>query len=233
MAEATEAVKKSKTEYTAVKMSDGREVQFAGKRKVNKEALFDAAKIEATDGVVQLQDGAISVRMDFRNGDTRVLPLPVSLLARFAAHGGLQKFGDELAAEADKPLSIEDMVLAIDDLNREIQAGNWGKGRAEGGGAVAGASLILQAVLEVNNARRAASGKEPMTLQAVKDYIEKRLEAEKAKPEAERITRNALYKSFKNPATETGKVFARLEAEKEAKTSKVDANAELEAMDAS
>jgi len=38
---ATPAATKSKTEYTTVKMTDGREVQFAGKRKVNKETILE------------------------------------------------------------------------------------------------------------------------------------------------------------------------------------------------
>ena len=62
------------------------------------------------------------------------MPLPLSLLARFAGHGAEQKFGDELATTADKPLTEEDMVLAIDDLNAQIQSGKWGAGRASSGG---------------------------------------------------------------------------------------------------
>lgn len=236
MAEATAGEsKKSKTEYTPVTMTDGRVVEFAGKRKLEKSIILDESKIELDGDVIQLKAGAVSIRIDFVNGETRTMPLPLKLLPRFAGHGGVQKYGDETAytpKAGESPPSIDDLVLWIDDLNGEVQAGNWGRGRAEGSGSVAGASLVLQAILEVNNARRAAAGKEPWTLADVKAYIEKRLAGEAAKPEAERITRNALYKSFKNLATETGKVFARLEAEKDAKTSKVDASAEMEAMDA-
>lgn len=238
MAEAsTEASKKSKTEYTTVTTTDGREVQFAGKRKVNKDMLLDTSKIEidAAIGIAQFSAGAVGIRMDFLNGDTRTIQLPLSLLAQFAGHGALQKFGDELAytvKAGESAPTVEDFVLWIDDLNTVIQAGEWGRGRAEGGGGVSGASLVLQAILEVFNQRRAAGGKEPVTMQFVKDYIEKRLAAEATKPEDQRITRAALYKSFKNPATETGKVYLRLEAEKDAKSTKVDAAAEMEAMDA-
>ena len=205
------AVTKSKTEYTTVKMSDGREVAFAGKRKVVKETLFDESKITVDGEVVQFEAGAISIRMDFRNGDTRTIPLPVSLIGQFAGHGGEQKFGDELASPADKPLSEEDMVIAIDDLNAVIQAGNWGRGRATGGGGVSGASLVVQAIME-------ASGKD---LAAVKAYLQKKLDGDKE------LTRRALYDSFRVAGTKTGIIIKRLEDAKLAKNAKVDADAEL------
>lgn len=104
---------KKTTEYLEVAMTDGRKVSFAGKRKVVKETVLDESKIVVEGDVMQVQAGAISIRMDFRNGETRLMPLPLSLLARFAGHGAEQKYGDELATTADKPLTEEDMVLAI------------------------------------------------------------------------------------------------------------------------
>ena len=207
------AAKKSKTEYTAVKLTDGREVQFAGKRKVNKETLIDESKIEldAAAGILQLQTGAVSVRMDFRNGDTRTLQLPLALLARFAGHGGEQKFGDELASPADKPLSEEDMVVAIDDLYALIQAGQWGSGRAAGGGGVSGAAVVVQAIME-------ATGKD---LDTVKKYLQGKLDADKE------LTRAALYASFRVAGTKTGAIIQRMEAEKAAKASKLNADDDL------
>ena len=204
---------KSKTEYTTIKMTDGREVQFAGKRKVSKETVLDASKIEVDEasGIVQFQAGAISIRMDFRNGDTRLILLPISLIADFAGHGGQQKFGDELATPADKPLSEEDMVIAIDDLNAEIQQGKWGKGRAAGGGGVSGASLVVQAICE-------ATGKD---LATVKAYLQKKLDVDKE------LSRRALYDSFRVAGTKTGIIIKRLEDAKLAKNAKVDADAEL------
>ena len=67
------AAKKSKTEYTEVELTDGRKVSFAGKRKLLKETLIDESKIayDAEAGMMQIENGAISVRMDFRNGQTR------------------------------------------------------------------------------------------------------------------------------------------------------------------
>jgi len=203
---------KSKTEYTQVAMTDGRTVQFAGKRKVNKETLVDDSKIVIDGDTMQIQAGAISVRMDFRNGETRTLPLPLVLLAQFAGHGGEQKFGDELATTADKPLSEEDMVIAIDDLNALIQSGKWGAGRASGGGGVSGASVVVQAIME-------ATGKD---LATVKAFLQRKLDSDKD------LSRRALYDSFRVQGTKTGVIIARLEAAKLQKAAKVDADAELE-----
>lgn len=215
MSEATtEAVAKPKTEVLAVTMTDGRVVNFAGKRKLNKETVIDASKVEIDEaaGILQLSAGAVSIRMDFRNGDTRLIPLPLSLLAQFAGHGGEQKFGDNLASPADKPLSEEDMVIATDELAGEIAKGKWGKGRAEGGGAVSGASIVVKAIMEV-------SGK---SIEVVKAFLEKKLAADA------NLTRRALYDSFRVAGTPTGIVIKRMEEEKLAKTAKVDAGAAME-----
>lgn len=205
------ATPKSKTEYTDVTMTDARVVSFAGKRKVNKETLIDESKIAVENDVIQLALGAVSIRMDFRNGETRLIPLPLSLLARFAGHGAEQKFGDELATTADKPLTEDDMVLAIDDLNAQIQSGKWGAGRASGGGGVSGASVVVQAIME-------ATGKD---LATVKAFLQKKLDADPA------LSRRALYDSFRVAGTKTGVIIKRLEEAKLAKTAKVDADAEL------
>ena len=200
MTEGTETAatpKKAPREVEVVKMQDGREVEFVGKRKLLKETLINGTEV--------------SVRLDFRNGETRTIQLPLSLLAQFAGHGAEQKFGDELATTADKPLSEEDMVLAIDDLAAQIAAGNWGKARASGGGGVSGASVVVQAICE-------ATGKD---LATVKAYLQKKLDADPA------LSRRALYDSFRVAGTKTGEIVARIEAAKTAKTAKVDADSEL------
>ena len=225
MAEEAAAPSKSKTEYTAVTMTDGRTVQFAGKRKVMKDTILDSSKIIVDGDTVTLQAGAVNLRMDFVNGETRTIPLPLSLLARFAGHGAEQKFGDELASTADKPLTPEDMVCAIDDLNATIQKGEWGRGRESSGGSVSGASIVIQAILEAINARNERSGKPPTTLEKVKAFIQGRLDADKD------LSRRALYDSFRAPGTETAAIIQRLEAEKLKKNAKVDANAELDKID--
>jgi hypothetical protein len=205
-------VPKKTTEYQEVVMTDGRKVSFAGKRKVVKETVLDESKIAVEGDVMQVQAGAISLRMDFRNGETRLMALPLSLLARFAGHGAEQKYGDELATTADKPLTEEDMVLAIDDLNAQIQSGKWGAGRASsGGGGVSGASIVVQAICE-------ATGKD---LATVKAYLQKKLDAD------EGLTRRALYDSFRVAGTKTGVIIKRLEEAKLAKTAKVDADEAL------
>lgn len=206
----TATAKRPATEYTKVVMEDGREVIFAGKRKVNKETLIDESKIAMEGDIVQFSSGAVSIRMDFRNGKTRTFPLPLALLAQFAGHGGEQKYGDELASPADKPLSEDDMVIAVEDLDTEIQKGNWGRARSSGGG-VSGASIVVQALME-------ATGKDQA---AIKAYLDKKIAS------TEGLTRQALYASFRVPGTKTGAIIARLEAEKAAKSSKVDADAEL------
>ena len=160
---------------------------------------------------MQIQAGAVQVRMDFRNGETRTLDLPLSLIARFAGHGGEQKFGDELASPASKPLTEEDMVIAIDDLYALISKGEWGKGRAAGGGGVSGAGVVVRAIME-------ATGK---GVDVVKAYLQGKLDADKD------LSRRALYDSFRVAGTKTGVIIKRMEDEKLAKNAKVDADAEL------
>ena len=89
--------KRALPEYNLVKMDDGREVEFAGKRRMLKESIIG-------------EDGTVSVRLDFVNGESRTFVLPDSLLARFAGHGAEQKLGDEVAGLAD----VEDAVMAVD-----------------------------------------------------------------------------------------------------------------------
>ena len=102
---------KSKTVVEVVEMEDGRKVEFAGKRKVVKEYFLTP-------------DGALDyIVLDFRNGMTRKIVIPPSLLGQFAGHGALQKYGDELAglkgADGGEP-DIDDMVLTIDALDETV-----------------------------------------------------------------------------------------------------------------
>lgn len=211
--EASSTPKKSKTEVTMVKMKDGRDVGFPGKRKISKETLIDESKIQIGDDGIFIAPSAIQVRMDFRNGETRLLPLSLKLLPKFAGHGGEQKYGDELASPSDKPLSEADMVLAIDDLHEQLSGGEWSAAR-EGGG-FAGASVVVLALME-------ASGK---TQEEVKAFLQGKLDAAKAKNE--KLSRKDLYDSFRNPNSAVGKIVKRMEEERLAKDSKVDADAAL------
>lgn len=224
MAEA-QAATKSKTEYTDVALSDGRTVKFAGKRKVNKETLLDESKIQVDGDVIQLEKGAVKLRFDFRSGDTRTVDLPLAMLAKYAGHGGEQKFGDEFASPADKPMSEEDMVLAFDALYDLHCAGKWGVGRAEGGGGVSGAGIVVRAILEDLNSRRGGeTGKALLDIQFVKDFLQKKLDGDA------NLTRRALYDSFRaNPAINA--IIKRMESEKEPKAPVVDTTAAMAEME--
>ena len=214
--EAVAVEPKKKAEITVVKMEDGREVSFAGKRRVNKETLIDESQIILDGDTITLTNGAVKVRMDFRNGKTRTLAIPPKLLAKFAGHGGEQKYGDELASPATEPMSEDDMVLAVEDLDSRIQAGEWSVQR-EGGG-FAGASVVVLAIME-------ASGK---PLEAVKAFLQGKLDS--AKAAGQKLSRKELYDSFRNPNSKVGKIVKRLEDERLAKDSKVDADAALAEM---
>ena len=218
MAETPE--KRKKAEVTMVRMSDGREVGFAGKRKVQKETLIDDSKIITDGDTITLQEGAVSVRIDLRDGSTSTYPLRLGLLPKYAGHGGEQKFGDELASPADQPLSEADMIVALDDLHEQVNVrGEW-RMAGEGGGGVAGASVVILAIME-------ASGK---TVEDVKKFLNGKLDAAKARNE--KLSRKELYDSFRNPTSKVGQIVKRLEEERLVKATKVDADAALAEMGA-
>lgn len=170
---------------TMVTMTDGREVGFNAKQKLVKESTIG-------------DDGSISVRLDFVNGETRLFTMKSDMIARFAAHGAEQKLGDEIAGEKD----IDDAVLAMDDLIKRLDEGEWNIKRAAGG--FAGTSILIRALVE-------ASGK---SIEDVKSFLEGKSQAEKL----------ALRRSDKlRPIVE------RLEAEKASNTkSSVDTDSLLD-----
>lgn len=164
----------SKTEKVPVTMSDGRVVEFNKKQKLVKTSNISDA-------------GAVSVQLDFVNGETRNFNVPDNMLARFAAHGAEQKLGDAIAGETD----INDAVLAVDDLLKRLNEGEWNITRTAG--AFAGTSILIRALAE-------ASGK---PIEEIKAYLANRSQAEKI----------ALRRSDKlRPIVE------RLEAEKSSKS---------------
>ena len=209
------APKKAKAEVEMVKMSDGREVGFVGKRKMAKETLIDEGKIIIDGDTITMQAGAVGVRLDFRNGETRTFYPPLGLYARSVGHGDEQKLGDETAGEE----KVEDMVIAVDDLIGRLAKGEWTAPAGEGG--FGGASIVIRAIVE-------ASGK---SVEAVKAFLQAKLDAAKAK--GEKLTRQELYASFRNPASKTGQIIERLEREERSKASKVDADEALNALAAS
>lgn len=209
---------KKKTEVQIVKMDDGREVGFPGKRKVQKETLIDEGKIILDGDTITLGEGAVTIRMDFRNGRTRTYPIKNALIAKFAGHGGEQKYGDELASPADKPLSEDDMVLATDELHEQLYTQGVWRQVSEGGGGFAGASMVVLAIMEV-------TGK---SLEAVKEFLQKKLDTAKAR--GEKLSRKELYDSFRDPSAPTASIIERLEREARAKNTKANANELLSEM---
>jgi len=194
----TQVPSKKETIYEAVTMEDGTTVQFPGTRKVQKSVILNEAA------------GVVSVRFDFRNGAVRVVSsrdLTRELELRAMGHGLSQKIGDEWSGTTE----VDDMTLECDAMIERLKAGDWGVTR-EAGDSMKGASVVIRAICEV-------SGKD---VGAVKAFLDGKLEAAKAK--GEKLSRQELYQSFRNPASETGKVIKRLEEEKITKASKFSAS---------
>src|SRR6185369_4077604 len=97
----------------------------------------------------------VGVRLDFRNGETRMFEVPAGLLLQFAGHGAEQKLGDETAGVDD----VDDMTLAVDELIDRLNKGEWSM-RREGTG-VAGTSVLMRALVEY-------SGK---SIEQIKEYL--------------------------------------------------------------
>lgn len=165
----------------SVKMSDGRTVGFAGKRKA----------IKSSDFV----DGEVRVRIDFRNGESKLYTVPKDLVSHAACHGGEQKYGDSYAGI---DTGVEDMILACDKVQENLNKGDW-SARVEGSG-IAGTSVLARALIELTN----------KTMEQVKAFLSSKSQADKM----------ALRQSSK-----LRPIIERLEAEKVAKASKVDTNA--------
>lgn len=174
---------KQETQIESVTMEDGRVVDFAGKRKLLKESFVTP-------------EGKVQVRLDFRNGATRLFTVPEGMLNKFAAHGAEQKLGDEIAGVED----VEDAVIGIDELIDRLYSGEWSQKREANG--LAGTSVLVKALVE-------HTGKSVETIKAFlakKTHAEKvalrgteglkpiiaRIEAEKASKSTSKIDANAL-----------------------------------------
>lgn len=175
---------KKSTEYHTVKMDDDRVVDFAGKQKMKKEAFE--------------HDGHVNLRLDFRNGETRIVKLRPDLLLKAAAHGLSQKFGDEIAGID----TVEDCVIAIDELHARMDKGEWVVKREPGTGN--GASLLIRALAEVKGmeidkvksilATKTAAEKSALRESDKVAEVIRRLQKEKAKDKG--IDSEALLDSF-------------------------------------
>lgn len=178
---------KPETTVETVTLTDGRIVDFAGKRKLLKESSVTA-------------DGKVAVRLDFRNGETRLFTIPDALLNKFAAHGAEQKLGDEIAGLND----VEDCVLAVDELIDRLYNGEWSVKREANG--MAGTSVLVRALVE-------HTGK---TVDAIKQFLSGKSQAEKValrnnpkiKPIVERIE---AEKASKKANVDTDAMLGELE----------------------
>jgi hypothetical protein len=191
-----------KTEYTEVKMEDGRTVMFAGKRSMNKEIL------------VAEDNSSVSVRFDFRNGMTSTYQIPGHHILYAAGHGYAQKLGDEVAGMKDPngaPASEEDKLLAIEALHERLNSSTDWNRVSSGEESVSGASVVIRAIAEV-------SGK---SLAEVKAFLQAKLADAEAR--GQKLTRAALYSSFR-VSKSVGPVIERMEKEKASKAPAVNAD---------
>lgn len=181
---------------TTVTMEDGRIVDFAGKRKMQKTPINDPEK-------------GIGVRLDFVNGQTRDFYITEALLHRFAVHGAEQKLGDEIAGVD----LVEDCVAAVDELIDRLYNGEWTVKREPN--ALNGASILAKALVEVSGKDVAhvrsylskLDAKQKLALRSNKDVapVVARLEAErdaKKKPK-EGLDTEALLAGLSGDAAET------------------------------
>lgn len=144
--------KKAPPVVTTVKMEDGREVNFVGKRRMLKSS--------------EVGDGGVTTRFDFVNGATRTISVDISdpLALKLLAHGIEQKVGDETAGVTE----VDDMVLNVENIMGRLAKGEWGVERKASDG-FAGASIVVRAIME-------ATGKSVIE---VKEFLERKLEAGK------------------------------------------------------
>ena len=181
------AAEKKTPVVETITMEDGRIVDFPGKRKLQKEAQVTP-------------EGKVQVRLDFKNGQTRLFAIPDNMQAKFAAHGAEQKLGDEIAGLED----IEDCVLAVDELIDRLYNGEWGVKRESSG--LAGTSVLARALVE-------HTGK---TAEQIKAFLGTKSQAEKValrnnpkiKPIVERIE---AEKAAKGAKVDTDSMLGELE----------------------
>jgi hypothetical protein len=184
-----------------VEMSDGRKVDFVGKRKMLKHSEFAADgrwvftrfdfKFEISD---EYPENTITVRAPAHD---RQLKDGSYALDSLAAHGAEQKFGDSAAGEDD----VEDMYEAVKKTVDQFAGGDWSQ-RREGGG-MAGTSILLRALV-IKNPKR--------SVQEARDLL-KTLDAK---------TKLALRNS-----PDLKPIVEKLESERASKAAKVDTSGVL------
>ena len=102
-------------EVESIMMTDGRIVDFPGKRRIWKSSYLD-------------EDGRVCVRLDFRNGETRTMGLRPDMMPQYAAYGAEQKLGAEFASVKD----VDKAVLAVDELIARLDKGESSRARSAG-----------------------------------------------------------------------------------------------------
>ena len=105
-----------KTEKTMVAMTDGRVVGFNKLTKVVRSSVIDE------------EAGTVVSTFDFRNGETRRFTSNPAILLRLAAYGAESKIG----STSDKTDSIDDCLLAVEDMIARLDKGEWTAPRKAG-----------------------------------------------------------------------------------------------------
>lgn len=141
-----------KPEVTSVEMEDGRIVDFTGTRKILKSFEIDD------------ENQVVTACLDFRNGRSIKCVVPASLNLRAAAHGVLQKLGDEAGSFKD---SLDDAFTAVEVMSERIAEGLWNAEKS--GETISGQSFLVQALMELRS----------KSLQEVKDFLKDKTKAEK------------------------------------------------------
>ena len=144
-----------------VTFSDGRVVEFVGKRRMLKETFITKDEAGNVTSVV--------TRFDFKNGKTITFDVLASgLAAELAGHGAEQKIGDETAGVTD----VEEMYLSVEDAIKRLSSGQFYKEKGEG---FSGVPALARAVHEYQTSQ----GKD-RTLEWVTEFIKSKTVAERA-----------------------------------------------------
>jgi hypothetical protein len=192
---------KASKAVTKVKMDDGSEVEFVGKRRQLKEAIFD--KDGRWTGIV----------MQYINGKTLEFVAPERdaklkngnyAIDQFAAHGALQKFGDATAGYKDNEL--DDAIIAAERTMERVSEGEWAVERE--GGSFAGTSILILALVE-------HTGK---TYEALKEWLKTKTKeqkdamrnSDKLRPIVQKLE---AERAAKSAHVDTQELFAELDAE--------------------
>lgn len=193
--EAVEAVKVAKKipEVEKVTLTDGRIVDFVGRRKLIKNSKVN-------------EDGSFSLELIYRNGQFTTINVPAEHFLNYAIHGASQKFGDTFNAEDD----LDDAINAVEEMALRLAKGEWHVEREKGDGK--GGSMLVQALVEALNVDRAkvqeflltksvAHKRALMLTDEIKPIID-RIKAEKA----------AKAKPKAKEAIDTGSLLAEIQA---------------------